>query len=355
MARKRESTASVKKSLREPPPRKAVASHYLSTGLDVLNLALSGRVDGGIPTGSYIWWVGDSESGKSFAALTMLAEAAKDGWFVKHRLIYDNSENSSLPDTRKFFKDKLADRLEVRSSDTVEEFYYRLDDVMKKSKCVWIEDSVDALRATADDEKFEADKEAHDNGKAPKGAYGVAKARVNSNNASRALSRLRETESVLVLVSQVRDKLNTPFPMQTHSGGKALKHYAHVQLWTKVREELKVRAMGKEYAQGSLIEIAVRKNRGNGWHGKLNVPFYRSFGFDNLGASVRFLTDTGYWNKVKGEEKYAAKELGCSGTVEEIVGKLRKGGWQKDLRQLAQTVWDKIEAACAIQRDSPYE
>ncbi len=341
--------------LRNPPLRKTEPTLHLSTGIAVLNVALSGKVDRGIPVGGYIWFVGDSESGKSFACLTMLAEAANDPRFDKYQLVYFNIERAPLPDVRKFWKDKLANRLRVAYVSTSEEFYYRLDELLKKGPCVAIGDSMDALRAAADDKKYEADMAAF-NGqkKSEAGSYGTAKARVNSSHVGRVVERLETTGSILVLVSQVRDRIGTPFPMQTYSGGKALKHYANVQIWTKVSDSLKVREMGKEWTRGSLIQVSTHKNRINGWHGSVYVPFYRSFGLDDVGASVEFLTDVGYWKKVKGEEKYAAKELRFSGTTEQIVDQLRKGGRQKDLKTLVQKVWDKIEAACAIQRDSPY-
>ena len=42
----------------------------LGTGSTLLNLAISGKTCGGFPAGKYVFFVGDSSSGKTFLALT---------------------------------------------------------------------------------------------------------------------------------------------------------------------------------------------------------------------------------------------------------------------------------------------
>lgn len=360
MPRKRETTESVRDQLANPPPRRAAPAGYLSTGVQVVNLAVSGRSDGGIPLGGYIWFVGDSESGKTFFALTMLAEAANNPAFDKYQLFYDNSEHGNLPDILYFFKTKASRRIRIRSSSTAEEFYRALYDAMKRGPVVWIEDSMDALRTKTDDANYEK----VGTGVKTTGDYGTAKAKVNSSHVGRVVQRLEETGSVLVIISQVRDKIGTTFPVKTYSGGKALKHYANVQVWTKVKEELTARALGRDRQTGAMIQVDTHKNRVNGWHGRVYVPFYRNFGLDDVGASVHFLVDEGYWRppKKKAEDNgredkgrvVVAAEFDFTGTEEQIVQRIREEAGQPELKAIVERAWQKIEAACSVQRDSPY-
>jgi RecA/RadA recombinase len=368
MPRKKETTESVRRQLLEPPPRRkpVTDADFLSTGIDALNVAMSGSVNRGYRLGGYAWFVGESESGKSFFCMNSIAVAANDDRFKKYRLVYDNSERSPTPDVRKFFGNRLAGRIEFFNSATVEEFYYRLYELLRKTPCVWVMDSLDALRALADDKKFAEAKGKYDAGEAQgKGSYGTAKARANSQNVGRVMEMLAETNSLLVIVSQVRDRINTPFPMQTYSGGKAIKHFANVQVWTKIKEHFTTKALGKEWPNGELIKVDLHKNRINGYHGTVHVPFYRDFGLDNLGASVRFLADVGYWGaprkdktdngKAEKVKVVHAPEFGVTGTFEEVVQRVRSEEGQPELKQLVQAAWDKIEAACAVKRDNPYE
>jgi len=67
----------VKIGLRKKQKKESISdSNLLSTGSTLLNLACSGRVNGGFLKGFYYFIVGDSKSGKTFLSLTCLAEAS---------------------------------------------------------------------------------------------------------------------------------------------------------------------------------------------------------------------------------------------------------------------------------------
>ena len=55
---------------------KLTAKDFVSTGSTLLNLACTGFPDRGFAKGYYYFIVGDSESGKTWLALTCLAEAS---------------------------------------------------------------------------------------------------------------------------------------------------------------------------------------------------------------------------------------------------------------------------------------
>jgi hypothetical protein len=203
----------------------------------------------------------------------------------------------------------------------------------------------------------------------------VAKAKTNSQNIKRYVSRLRDDGSILIVLSQTRDKVNSFIPNQkTRAGGKALRFYAHVEVWTSVVGRLTKKYQGKELVNGTLIQMEVQKNRQSGWEAtKITVPFYKGHGFDDVGGCIDFLVDWRHWATSakededvppkkgrKGPRKKAggtivAPEFSFTGTRDALAVKIQEDGDERELRLLVQEVWDEIEAACAVKRKPRYE
>ena len=340
---------------------------FLSSGLTVLNLAATGHPDRFIAKGQYLYLVGDSSSGKSWLSFQVFAEAARNKAFKKHRFIFDNAENGALMDVARYFGQSVLDRLEPPRgnadnptySSTVQEMFFNVDDALDAGPCVYVMDSVDAVNADEDEDKFEEEKQAFEKGKDAGGSYGMAKPKYISRNINRVVKRLRDTGSVLVLISQTRDKVGGMIPGQkTRAGGRALKFYAHLEIWSSVRGPLKRTAAGKEREVGSLIQLDIQKNRLSGWEGKVPLlPFYRSSGFDEAGACVDFLIDEGYWEEAKSKgqaPKVRAKELEFEGKKEDLIAKVQSEERDRELQLLVAKVWKDIEAACAVNRRPRY-
>lgn len=166
-------TDKVKKALRKKRSKPVIAaSDFLSTGSTVLNLACSGRPDGGFVKGYYILLVGDSRSGKTFLSLTCLAEANLNKNFKDYRFIYDNAESGALMDIKRFFGSGVAQRMEPPARDkegnpvfssTIQDFYFHVDDANKdplQKPYIYILDSMDALDSDEDAKKFDQRKRA---------------------------------------------------------------------------------------------------------------------------------------------------------------------------------------------------
>lgn len=207
----------------------------LSTGSTLLNLAITGRISAGLSKGRYIWFVGDSSSGKTFIAMTIFAEASINEYFDKFDFIYDGNEGGAMMDISKFFGSKLAKRLKTPgngktdASKTVEEFYYNVDDCVAKSKkskrpFIYILDSENGLSTDAEVKKFKEKKKAHRDEKESTGTMSDGKAKLHSSNLRRLIPELLETDSILIILSQTRDSMNT-FGFgdaKTVPGGRAL-------------------------------------------------------------------------------------------------------------------------------------
>ena len=335
---------------------------FVSSGLTVLNLAASGHPDRFVAKGHYLYLVGDSSSGKSWLSFQIFAEAARNRAFNKHRLVFDNAENGALMDVPRYFGQSVQDRLEPPRGDagdpsyssTIQEMFFNLDAALDAGPCVYVTDSVDALNADEDEEKFEEEKEAFEKGKDAGGSYGMAKPKYISRNINRVVKRLRDTGSILVLISQTRDKVGGTIPgLKTRAGGRALKFYAHLEVWSSVRGPLKRTAAGKEREVGSQIQLDIQKNRISGWEGKIPLlPFFRQNGFDELGACVNFLVDEGYWKETKG--KITAPEFDFEGRAETLISKVQAEDRDRELQLLVAKVWKDIETACAVNRRPRY-
>ena len=338
---------------------------WLSSGLTLLNLAATGHPDRCVPKGKYAYVVGDSSSGKTWFAFTFMAEAARNKNFDGYRFVHDNAEHGALMDVGRYFGRKLEATLEPPRRDkktkepvyssTVEEFYYNLAAALDRGPCVYVLDSMDALSADEDEKHFVEERRAFEQGKKTAGSYGMAKARYNNRHINTAVSKLRKTGSVLIMISQTRDKVGGTIPGQkTRSGGKGLRFFNRFEFWTSVRGPIKKRALGKDREVGSLIQIDVQKNHFNGWEGKVPlVPFYRQTGMDDVGACVDFLIDEGRWDKTD-SGVIDATDLGFTGKREDLIATIQDEDRDRELQLLTARVWREIEEACRVLRKPRY-
>lgn len=340
---------------------------YLSTGSTLLNLACSGKAKGGFIKGNYYFFVGDSSSGKTFLSLTCLAEASKNKGFQDYRFIYDNAEGGALMDIKRFFGSKVAEKMELPStnsegepeaSSTIEEFYYNVDDAINEgTPFIYILDSMDSLSSKDEATKFAEHKDAHEKGKVAPGSYGDGKAKKNSAGIRRLLAPLRKSGSILIIINQTRDNLGFGFETKTRSGGRALKFYSCLEMWSSVKGKIKRTVKGKPRQMGIKALVQVKKNRITGREREVIIPIYHSFGIDDIGSCVDFMLDEGDWKQkaqsIKVPEEAFGEEL--KGTRETIIKKIEENGWEKDLIACAEDVWTSLEEALKINRKPRYE
>jgi recombination protein RecA len=338
----------------------------LHTGSVLLNLCLSGKCDGGLPRGMYFYLVGDTSSGKTFLTLSTLAEAARDHSFDDYRLIYDDVEGGALMDLKTYFGSKLAERIEPPSgsrsrpvfSTLVEEFYFHLDDAFNAGKSfVYILDSQDALDSLYSHKKFKELKASSRTGAKSKGDYGDGKAKFHSTRIRRVIPKLRESGSILIVVNQTRDVLDSGLfgPKTQASGGRALRFYAAAQIWTSVRTRL-FRTIHKKKRQiGIQAKIAVKKNRITGKEWSVNVPIYFSHGIDDIGACVEFLVDEGRWKKSKGGVIQASDFDDLEGYSDQVVAEIERSNLEEEVFDITREVFDEINQAARVERKRRYD
>lgn len=336
---------------------KLTSDDFLSTGSTLLNLAISDRTDGGLFKGGYFYFVGDSVSGKTFLCMTCLAEAARREAFDNYDYVYDGTtENGALMDIRSFFGSKVEKRLIVQNSETVEDMYFSLDDRLNKGKpFIMIVDSMDGLDSEGDTSKFREQKKDFRKGREMKGSYGDGKAKTNSQNLRKMLTRLRKTGSILIVIGQTRDNIGAMGygDKRTRAGGRSLKFYAQLEMWSSVAEKIRKKVNGKNRDIGIRSKIQIKKNRVNGKDRTVFVLIYHSFGIDDVGACIDYLIDEKYWKGTR--ERVSAPEFKFSGPKSKLIRKIEKNNLERELRAVVRKVWHRIEEQCTIKRKTRYE
>lgn len=360
---------------RKQPKRRDVIPNcdLLKTGSTILDLAITGRRQGGFAKGFFFWVVGDSSSGKTFLVLTCLAEASINPHFDNYRFFYDNAEDGALMDPQKYFGTRMANRLEAPAvdadgepifSETIEDFYYCLDDALTEAErpkgkpFIYILDSMDSLDSKYSGEKFQEAKKAARGGKAAKGDYGDGKAKINSTALRKIRPRLKATGSILIILSQTRDNINAGLfeEKQVHAGGRAMKFYTTVEIWSSVGAKLKKKLNGRTVVIGIRCKVKTKKNRITGKERVVEFPIYYATGIDDIGGMVDWLVFWKFWPKGgKNGVIDAGKHFdGIKGKREEIVRQLEEADLRADLEEIVEESWNKIEAKVAVKRESKY-
>jgi len=356
-------TKALKKLLMTKPKKdKPIkAKNLLNTGSTLLNLAATGDYRGGYVAGRYVFFVGDSMSGKTWYSMTCLAEATQNKRFDNHRFVHDDVEGGALMAIQQYFGSNVADRIEPPAIDddgepvcssTIEEFYFNAYDAFRAGPCIYILDSMDALDTSQDIEKFEEQKTAHEEGKDAKGSYGMSKAKANSANMRRLLKPMRKHGSILIVICQTRDNVGFGFETRTRAGGRALRFYADLEIWSSIKGKVKRTIKGKKRQVGVECKLEIKKNRFSGQEMDVVVPFQHMYGVDDVSSCVNYLLDEGHWKKRK--QSIVATDFDECMPMDRLVGFIEDNGLENDLREIVGDVWREVQKACRQSRKPRY-
>ncbi len=338
----------------------------MGSGSTLLNLACSGTWEGAFQTGKYSFLVGDSSSGKTFLALTCFAEATYDKRFDDYRLIYDDVEAGAGMDFQYFFGSRVANRVEPPAIDedncslysqTVEDFYYNLDDALDHEKpCIYVLDSMDALSSTYEGERFDMRKKADRGDKKAPGDYGDGKAKINSSHLRAVMPKLRDTGSILIIINQTRDNVGGGIfeAKNIRSGGRSLTFYATLELWSSVGKKIDRTYNGKPRQIGVYSKIKIKKNRQTGRERTIEIPIYYDYGIDDITGCIEFLLTEKVWTK-------SSNMLDTKGFVKDkmslkkLIKLIEAEGREDDLRKLTADAYFGVEEALRLGRKQRYE
>lgn len=339
-------------------------SKGLSSGASLVNLACTGRAGIAFLPGHYYRLIGSSQSGKTALMLSTMAEATINPLYDEYNLIYDGPEYGALTILRKFYGAKFADRVRPPSargpSQTIEEYYYNLDDAISSGKpFIYGLDSMDAITSKSEITHFKKSKNAFLKGTKPPGTYGDGKAKKNSSGLRPIMPGLQSSGSILMVISQSRDNIEEfSFQKETASGGRALTFYATIQIWTSIvgsiKKQLPSKYGDRKLKVAQICRFHIDKTRLTGQDRSVDIPIYPSFGIDDTGSMIDWLVDYGHWSKNRGKIEATEFSAGEDLDRENLVNWIEAGEKERELRLIVAETWNEVEAAVSIQRKARY-
>lgn len=331
----------IKKAVRRLPAIERGAELF-PTGCTVFNLALSDSPHGGYVEGSLVNIVGDSDAGKTFLLWHLFAEVVRDPRFDDVTLIYDEPESKMRLDLVRLFgpKIKRVKRGLKRNSDTIEEFYASVRKLLQKGQpFIYGLDSFDSLS----DKEERARKEL-------KRDY-PAKARLASEMLRKICRELRKQNSLLCMVSQLRQRIGITFgESSAPSGGRALKFYCTHQPWLAVKRREKRR--GKEV--GVHVIAKTKKNHLTGKLREVEFPIYYDYGIDDVRSMIWWMVEEGFWSKPKGSRTINTEGDFGNMTEVKLIRKIEGDGLVNDLIEMVGARWREVEDSIRTDREPRY-
>lgn len=253
---------------------------FIPSGCKTLDLALGG---GGWAENRIANIVGDKSTGK-----TLLCIEASANFAIKHRkgkIRYREAE-SAFDEPYAGALGMPLDRVDFGSDpmETVEDLFEDMEKVIEGAKGpeLYIVDSLDALSDAAEMKRG-----------MDQGSYGAEKAKKLSQLFRRLVRALERKQVTVIIVSQVRAKINATFGRKTtRSGGKALDFYASQVAYLAHIKQVNRTSKGQSRAVGIRVRAKIDKN-------KVGLPFRESefkirfgYGIDDAEACIDYLKET---------------------------------------------------------------
>lgn len=340
----------------KPEAEKEDSKLLIPTGSTLLNLACSDSRRGAFGAGKIINIIGDSHSGKTAIALSVLAEACYNSKFDNYKLVYDDAEAANSFDIPELFGFALAERMQAPAKDregdplhseTIEDFQIFIHKLLNANKpFIYVLDSLDSLTSVEDASNVEEKIKAHKAGRKAKGSYSMSKPKMMSEILRQIRKKLRDTDSTLIIVSQTRDNINPmSFTPKVRSGGKALEFYASHVLWTAPAGKIKK----TDQVIGVRCSVKSTKSKLTGKSRTVIFPIYYDYGIDDIGSNLDFL-------KEMKRESLIASKLGIQAKSREktiqLIEDRKKAG---KLSRIVETVWKDREEKLKLHRRKKYQ
>tara|TARA_Y100000310_G_scaffold126304_1_gene125112 strand:- start:229 stop:1302 length:1074 start_codon:yes stop_codon:yes gene_type:complete len=223
---------------------------YISTGSTLLDIAISNRKDGGIPTGRLTEITGVESIGKSLLAYHLLANVQKKGGTA----VLIDTENASAIDVMRRVGIDLKELVYVQLG-TTEEVFQAMEKIVKdiRSKggkrdkdvlIVW-----DSVAGTSTSAEIQGEYGSHTIG---------LQARLISQGLRKIIPFIGKHNITLLFVNQLRTKIGVMFgdPMTT-PGGKAIPYFASVRV--RLYKEGDIKDPKTKDIQGASVRARVNK------------------------------------------------------------------------------------------------
>lgn len=337
---------------------------FIPTGSTMFNLACSDSPFGGFIPGTIVHAVGDSSTGKTFQAYTMFAEINRVKEFDDYLLIHDDVERATDSiNVPVLFGKSVAKRIQAPDynkdgmpvySDTIQDFYSNVWKLCEEGvPFVYVLDSLDSLTSDQELDRVEEMVSAHDKGKEAKGSFKAEKPKTLSEFLRVMKARLKETKSLLMIISQTRDNLEPmSYSKKTYTGGKALKFYCYHEYWLM---HLGAEKSGDKTI-GNKTRIRISKNRVTGKKREIDFSIFDSYGLDDIGSMVDWLVKENIWKK-DGKHVINAQLKGVQLQFRRgaLIDKIEDDNLEDDLREFVGDEWKRIEDSLKLDRKRKYK
>ena len=316
---------------------------FISSGGTLLNLALTNTIDSGYRAGRIVNIVGDKSSGKTLLAIEVMSYAyhvMKKNYDMK--LIYDEGEAAF----DKEYASKLGlpvDKIDFRESETIEDWYASLEKEInlpskdKKDFTIYILDSLDSIVSEGElEEDFN------------KGGFGMNKQKQMSKLFRRLIRKLRKNNILVIVISQLRDKIGVTFgETKTRAGGRALDFYASIILWLYEKGKIKKGNL----PVGLEIKAKVKKNKlWKPWR-ECDFSILFEYGIDDIGSNIDFLKE----NKICVDSGGTRFEWeGKRYSREDFIQFIGENNKEEEIKDLVKQTWDKLEEEAKVFRKAKY-
>lgn len=254
---------------------------FVSTGCTKLDCDLGG----GYALGRVVNIVGDKSTAKTAlateAVINFLRQYPDGAAFYRETeaaFDVDYAASMGMP----------MDRVDFGNPDepvvTVEGFATDITAFIKRQSTasrpgIYVLDSLDAL---SDEAEMERD--------IGEGTFGLAKAKAMSILFRTIARKLERTRILLIVVSQVRDKIGVMFgEKHTRSGGRALNFYASQIIWLSKVGDLKRTVKKNERTYGVEVRAKIKKNKVGVPGRETDFEFHFGYGIEDLYTSLNWL------------------------------------------------------------------
>lgn len=196
---------------------------WISTGNDIVDLAISNRPYGGLPVGRIIEIMGETAAGKSLLTASILAQCQRKGGLA----IYIDTENAVANEFFEMLGMDLS-KMIYAPIETIEDAFAVIETIIEK---VRVSDK-DRLVCIAIDSIMGATTKVEQAADYEKDGFATTKAIVLSKAMRKITNMIGRQKVCLILTNQLRDKVGVMgFGEKTQtSGGKAVGFHASVRL-----------------------------------------------------------------------------------------------------------------------------
>ena len=226
---------------------------WVSTGSDMLDIAISNMPNGGLPLGRVVEFTGMESAGKSLLAL----HACKSTQAIGGIAVYLDTESSM---NRQFAQAIGVDisMMMYSQPDYLEQVYEAIEKIVEKVRALGSDKPVTIITDTimGTPTKTELD------GTFDKAGWNTEKAIINSLAMRKLTNLIAKNKILLIFVNQLRDRLGISFgPTKGTSGGHAIAFHSTIRIQLKKTGQIKAKVNGVEQIIGIKTQAQVVKSK----------------------------------------------------------------------------------------------